>query len=348
MRIERGLTTRELSAVAADAAAIEAVGLDGVFTWEGPHDPFLPVVLAAQATTSLRLSTQIAVAFARSPMNVAQQADDLQRITGGRFALGLGTQVRAHVTRRFSMPWSHPVARMREYVGAVRAIWSTWNEGTELAFEGEFYAHTLMTPFFEPGPNPHGPPPILLAAVGPAMVTAAGAVADGLVVHPFHTAAHLAEVTWPQLDAGLRERGRGAAAGGGPRDGFEVVAQSMVATGRDDAEVALARASAAAQVGFYASTPAYRPVLEHHGMGDLQPRMRELTTTGRWDELAGQVPAELLDLVVTSGLPDEVGARLAVRNSAASTTAVVLHAASPGAGGLDLLADVVSALRSGA
>ncbi len=334
MRIERGLVTRDLATVAGEAAANEAAGLDGTFTFEGPHDPFLPIVLAAGSTTDIRLSTQIAVAFARNPMNVAQVADDLQRITGGRFALGLGTQISAHITRRFSMPWSRPADRMREFVSAVRAIWGHWNGGERLDFRGEFYEHTLMTPFFEPGPNPHGAPPLLLAAVGPAMVTAAGAVGDGLVVHPFHTASYLAGVTWPQLDAGLAERAA-------TREGFEVVAQSIVATGRDEAEVARARAAAAAQVGFYASTPAYRPVLDHHGMGDLQPLMRELTKSGRWDELPGQVPGELLDLVVTSGTPDEVGTKLVERNAEAATTALVLY--DDGAGLLD---DVVSAVRS--
>ncbi len=335
MRLERGLTTRDLAEVADEARANEAAGLDGTFTFEGPHDPFLPVVLASQATDRLRLSTQIAVAFARNPMNVAQVADDLQRITGGRFALGLGTQIRAHVTRRFGMPWSDPVDRMREFVGAVRAIWARWNDGTDLDFRGEYYEHTLMTPFFDPGPNPHGPPPVLLAAVGPAMVRAAGAVGDGLVVHPFHTASYLDEVTWPRVDEGLAERDA-------TREGFEVLAQSMVAVGRDEAEVAAARAEAAHQLGFYGSTPAYRPVLEHHGFGELQPRLRELTRQGRWEELAAQVPAELVGLVVTAGTPDEVGAALVRRNAGASTTALVLY------GDDALLPDLVSAARSAA
>lgn len=332
MRFERGLTTRDLDGVAAEAAANEAAGLDGTFTFDGPHDPFLPIVLASGSTRALRLSTQIAVAFARNPMTVAQTADDLQRITGGRFALGLGTQIRAHVTRRFSMPWSQPVARMREFVGAIRAIWDTWEDGAPLDFRGEFYEHTLMSPFFLPGPNPHGRPPIILAAVGPAMVAAAGAVGDGLVVHPFHTASYLEEVTWPQLEQGRTEAGAG-------RDGFEVIAQSIVAVGRDAAEVETARAAAAAQIGFYSSTPAYRPVLEHHGFGDLQPRMRELTRSGDWGKLAAQVPAELLDLVVTSGHPDEVGPALVVRNKAAATTALVLY------GDRALIPDLVAAAR---
>ncbi len=336
MRIERGLTTRDLDEVADEARANEAAGLDGTFTFDGPHDPFLPVVLAAQATTSLRLSTQIAVAFARNPMTVAQTTDDLQRITGGRFALGLGTQIRAHVTRRFSMPWSQPVERMREFVSAIHAIWDAWEHGGPLDFRGQFYEHTLMSPFFTPGPNPYGRPPVLLAAVGPAMVTAAGAVGDGLIVHPFHTASYLAEVTWPQLDDGLAERGRG-------RDGFEVVAQSIVAVGRDDAEVAEARRAAAAQIGFYSSTPAYRPVLDHHGFGDLQPRMRELTREGRWAELADNVPAELLELVVTSGTPGEIGPALVERNASATTTALVLYD-----GGRGLLPDIVAAIRKAA
>lgn len=335
MRFERGLTTRDLAEVADEAARNEAAGLDGTFTFDGPHDPFLPVVLAAGATSRLRLSTQIAVAFARSPMTVAQTADDLQRITGGRFALGLGTQIRAHITRRFSMPWSDPVGRMREHVQAVRAIWDCWFDGVDLDFEGEHYRFDLMTPFFHPGPNEHGRPPILLAAVGPDMVALTGEVGDGLIVHPFHTAEYLAEVTWPQLDRGLGRAGRS-------RGDLEVVAQSIVAVGTDEASVADARRSAAAQVGFYASTPAYRPVLDHHGFGDLQPRMRELTKSGRWDELPGQVPAELLDLIVTSGTPDEVGAALVERNRGAATTSLVLY------GNGALLGDVVATGRSAA
>jgi probable F420-dependent oxidoreductase len=318
IKFERSLLATDLAQVPVEAAANERMGLHGTFTFDGAHDPFLPIVLAAQDTSTIRLSTQIAVAFARNPMTVAQSAHDLQQITGGRFALGLGTQIQPHVTRRFSMPWSQPVARRREFVMAVRAIWATWETGEPLDFRGEFYEHTLMSPFFVPGASPHPSPPILLAAVGPSMVRAAGAVADGLIVHPFHTSSYLTEVTWPQLDEGLAEQDR-------DRASFEVVAQSIVAIGRDQEEIARARRSAAAQIGFYASTPAYRPVLEHHAMASLQQEMRALTRAGAWADLAAQVPEELLDLVVTSGTPQDVGAALVARNVNVATTALVLY-----------------------
>ncbi len=316
------------------AAEIEALGLDGTFSFEGPHGPFLPLVLAAQATERLQLSTAIAVAFARNPMTVAQDAQDLQRISSGRFTLGLGSQIRPHIERRFSMPWSRPTERMREFVLAVRAIWRSWSDGQPLRFEGEFYRHTLMTPFFNPGPNPHGDPRIVLAGVGPAMVEVAGEVADGLLVHPFHTRDFLAASTLPAFERGLRVAGR-------PRADVEVTAQTMVCLGHDTASVEAARARARAQLAFYGSTPAYRGMLDHHGLGELQPRLRALTREGRWGDLAAEVPEALLDLVCVSGLPDEVGRRLAERNGFADRTALVLYDEA----GPDGLAALLSAAR---
>lgn len=300
------------------AAAIEAMGFDGTFSFEGPHGPFLPLVLAAKDTTRLELSTAIAVAFARSPMTTAQDAQDLQRISTGRFTLGLGSQIRPHIERRFSMPWSRPAARMEEYVRAIRAIWASWSDGTPLDFHGEFYRHDLMTPFFVPGPNPYGDPPIALAAVGARMVEVAGRVADGLIVHPFHTQDFLGAETLPALERGSTGVGR-------DRGAVAVTVQTMVAIGDDAAQVQQARDGARAQLGFYGSTPAYRGMLDHHGMGDLQPRLRELTRAGRWADLAAEVPDELVDLVCVSGDPAEVGRRLRTRNAGASRTALVVY-----------------------
>jgi probable F420-dependent oxidoreductase len=336
VKIDVGLVTG-LEDSGTRAAAIERLGFDGTFSFEGPHGPFLPLVLAAQHTTWLELSTAIAVAFGRSPMTTAQDAADLRRISRGRFTLGLGSQIKPHIERRYSMPWSRPAARMEEYVRAVRAIWRSWSGDEPLDFHGEFYRHDLMTPFFVPSDHPYGDPPIHLAAVGPRMVEVAGRVADGLIVHPFHSRAHLADDTLVALDRGL------AAAGRDRRD-MTVTVQTMVAIGDDDAQIAEARSAAKAQLGFYGSTPAYRGMLERHGLGDLQPRLRDLTRSGRWGDLAGQVPDDLVELVCVSGTPDEVGRGLRERNAFADRTALVVYDRT---GRDDALADLVDAFRAG-
>src|SRR5215470_16699125 len=203
------------------AAAAENAGYAAVWTGEVKHDPFLAVGLAAVATDSIGLGTGIAVAFARSPMSMAVQANDLQLLSGGRLLLGLGSQIRAHITRRFSMPWSHPAPRMREYIMAMRAVWDCWNEGARLSFRGDFYTHTLLTPFFNPGPNPHGLPRIVLGGGGPRMTEVAGEVADGFMVHPFSTAKFMRETTVPALRRGLVKAGRSL-------DDFEIAFPAMV------------------------------------------------------------------------------------------------------------------------
>src|SRR3974390_595863 len=187
---------------------LETAGYDGASTFETNHDPFIPLALAARETNSLRLGTAVAIAFARNPMNVAQIGFDLQLLSQGRFTLGLGSQIRPHIQRRFSMPWSHPAARMREFVLAMRAIWSAWHDGTKLAFRGDFYTHTLMPPFFDAGPNPYGAPKVFLAAVGERMTEVAGEVADGLLAHGFTTARYMRDVTMPALERGLERSGR--------------------------------------------------------------------------------------------------------------------------------------------
>lgn len=319
MKLELGLLTRDPAAAGERAAAIERLGFDGTFSFEGPHGPFQPLVLAAAATERLELSTAIAVAFARSPMVMAQEAQDLQRISGGRFRLGLGSQIQAHIERRFDMPWSRPAARMREYVLAIRAIWSAWSTGEPLDFQGEFYRHDLMPPFFNPGPNPHGDPPIAVAGVGEKMVAVAGEVADELPVHPFHTPAFLGAVTLPAFERGLAASGRA-------REDVTVTCQTMVMVGRDEDQVAAARDRCRFQLAFYGSTPAYRGVLEHHGYGDLQPELRQMTRDNRWDEMAALIDDELVDLVGVSGTPEEVGKAIVERNGGfADRTALVLY-----------------------
>jgi probable F420-dependent oxidoreductase len=275
----------DLHEVGARAARMESDGYDGAFTFEGPHDPFFPLVLAAEHTERLELSTAIAVAFARNPMTLANIGYDLQAFSRGRTILGLGSQIKPHIERRFSMPWSRPAARMREMTLAIRAIWSAWQDGTPLRFEGEFYRHTLMTPFFDPGPNPHGPPRIRLAGVGPLMTEVAGEVADGFLIHPFSTERFIREVTWPALDAGLGRAGR-------TRAGFEVSFPTLDVTRRT--------------LSFYGSTPAYKVVLDVHGWGDLQPELRRLSKQDRWDEMAALITDDILDAFCVQGPPEAI------------------------------------------
>lgn len=288
------------------AGELETLGFDGVYSFEGQHDPFLSLATAATSTARLDLMTSVAIAFARNPMTIAYSANDLQLISGGRFILGLGTQVKAHIERRFNMAWSKPAARMREYVLAVRAIWESWGKGTPLQFNGEFYQHTLMTPNFSPGPNPHGSPAIYLAGVGPLMTEVTAEVGDGYFVHPFHTQKSFAELSKPALIRGLEKSARS-------REAFTVSAQLIVATGEDEESLQKALSSARSQIAFYASTPAYAPVLEVHGWQDLQPRLQAMSREGKWLEMAGLIDNEMLDAFAVSGTVEEVAHKLVKR-----------------------------------
>ncbi|MHB1717426.1 MAG: LLM class F420-dependent oxidoreductase [Acidimicrobiales bacterium] len=275
------------SGVVESARRAETTGYDGVWTAETSHDPFLPLVLAAEHTTRIQLGTGIAVAFARNPMNLAMVANDLQTMSEGRFMLGLGSQIKPHIETRFSMPWSQPAARMRELILAMRAIWASWADGSRLAFRGEFYRHTLMNPMFDPGPNPYGNPKVFLAAVGQHMTEVAGEVADGMLVHGFTTERYLREVTLPAL-------GRGMEAGGKTRADLQLSYPGMVVTGTTDEEWERARNAVRAQLAFYGSTPAYRPVLELHGWGDLQTELNTLSKRGAWAEMADLIDDDML------------------------------------------------------
>jgi probable F420-dependent oxidoreductase len=295
-----------LDTVASRVRRWEDAGVDGVWTNETAHDPLLPLAVAATGTASATLGTAVTVAFARSPMTLAYTADDLQRASSGRLLLGLGSQVRPHVLRRFSMPWGRPVAQMREYVQALRAIWSSWHTGAPLRFRGEFYQHMLMTPVFTPPPHPFGPPPILLAAVGASMTRLAGELGDGLIVHPFSTARYLREVTLPALHEGLARTGR-------PRADVEVVHPGfvLVLTGGpdDDARLAAVRA----RIAFYGSTPAYRPVLDLHGWGALADDLNRLSLTSdpqRWEAMASLVDDDVLAAFAAVGDLRSVAAQL--------------------------------------
>ncbi len=285
------------------AAEAEAKGYDGVWAAETSHDPFLQLVTAAQSTERISIGTNIAVAFSRNPMTMAVQANDLQWLSKGRMVLGLGSQIKPHIEKRFSMPWSSPAARMREFVLAMRHIWSCWNEGTKLEFRGDFYTHTLMNPFFNPGPNPYGPPKVFLAGVGELMTEAAGEVCDGFLAHGFTTERYLKEVTIPALQRGMAKSGRTV-------ECFQIALPAFVVTGRDEAELATAKAGTKAQIAFYGSTPAYRNVLELHGWGSLQDELNTMSKQGKWVEMGETLDDEVLDAFAVVAEPDKVAANL--------------------------------------
>jgi probable F420-dependent oxidoreductase len=285
--------------IATSARRLEDAGYDGAWSAETGRDPFLPLAVAADATERLELATGIAVAFARNPMTLAMSANDLHQLSKGRFILGLGSQIKPHITKRYSMPWSHPAPRMRELVLAIRAIWKNWEDGTPLDFRGEFYTHTLMTPFFNPGPNPYGNPKIVLAAVGALMAEVAGEAADGLLVHPFTTARYLAEVSVPALE-------RGATKAGKTRGDLVVALPGFVVTGSTDEQTAQSAKAAKAQIAFYGSTPAYRPVLELHGWGDLQTELHARSKRGEWEAMGELIDDEVLEAFAVLAPPERV------------------------------------------
>ena len=309
MKID-SLLTGSITEAGAAAAELETSGYSGAWSLEGPHDPFLPLAVAAASTRQIELGTAIAVAFARNPMLLANIGWDLQTLSQGRFVLGLGSQIKPHITKRFSMEWSRPAARMREMVQAVRAIWDCWQNGTPLRFRGEFYRHTLMTPMFTPKASDlgdSGPPPIYLAGVGPLMTEVAGEVCDGFLCHPFTTEKYLREVTLPAL-----ERGR-ATAGVASMGGYEIAGPSFVVTGENDEEIEGSKAFTRQQIAFYGSTPAYRPVLEVHGWGDLQIDLNTLSKRGQWVEMGNLIDDEVLNTFAVVAPPEEIAPELARR-----------------------------------
>ncbi len=288
------------------AADIEQAGFDGAYTFEGKSDPFISLTAAALRTQKIELMTSIAVAFARNPMSLAYIGNDLQNLSGGRFILGLGTQVKAHIERRFSMPWGKPVARMREMVLALRAIWNSWQTGERLKFEGEYYQHTLMSPVFSPAPNPHGAPKIFIAGVGPVMTELVGEVGDGYFVHPFNTVKSLDALSLAAISRGLEKAGKS-------RDDFSISVQAVTATGLNDEELEASIAAARNQIGFYASTPAYLPILECHGWEGLQKEANTLVRENKWAELTTLIDDDILRTFAVVGTPKEVAAQMAER-----------------------------------
>lgn len=292
-----------LAEIDAQVRYAEEIGYDGVWSAETNHDPFLPLMIAADRSRELTLGTSIAVAFARNPMTIANTAYDLQAYSKGRFLLGLGTQIKPHIERRFSMPWSEPAKRMREFIAALHAIWTSWETGDRLSFRGDFYRHTLMTPMFSPGATPWGRPDVLLAAVGPKMTQVAAEVADGLFVHGFTTERYFREVTVPQVEAGLAASGRS-------RSQFTVSYPGLIATGTDEASFEAACAGVRSQISFYGSTPAYRAVLDLHGWGDLHEELHRLSVRGEWQTMAGLIDDDVLNTFAIVGEPEGVGAEI--------------------------------------
>ncbi len=312
MKIDAWIGTPEagdpsvLTDIGERARRLEEEGYSGLLSAETSHDAFLPLALAAQHAPSLDLMTGIAVAFGRSPLVLAHTAWDMQILSGGRFWLGLGSQIKPHITKRYSMEWTSPAARMQEYIEAIRAIWHAWQTGERLAFRGRFYRHTLMTPMFSPSPMGLDTPPILLAAVGPLMTRVAGRVADGFVSHAFQTADYLKDVTMPNINAGLAESGR-------DRSDFEISMPVFVVSGFREEDVAARDAATRKQIAFYGSTPAYRVVLEHHGWGDAQDELNRLSKQGRWDDMAHVIDDSMLAEFAIVADPPDVPQRLKER-----------------------------------
>ncbi|MEW1734703.1 TIGR03617 family F420-dependent LLM class oxidoreductase [Nocardia beijingensis] len=292
-------------AVASEARALAETGADGLFTFEGPHDVFFPLVVAAGAT-SMDLMTNVAIAGPRSPMHLAHAAYDLRVYSEGRFRLGLGSQIRAHVEKRYGSSWGAPAERTAESVAAVKAILAAWEGQGPLNFRGKYYTHTLMPPTFDPGPNPFGPPPVLMGALGPVMTRKAAQVADGLLVMPFNSGRHFTERTLPAVAEGLRRAGRGAAE-------FPVIAQVMVAVGRTEQALAAAMGGVGSLIAFYGSTPAYLPVLEVEGWAALHPRLNALSKTGGFAEMRALVTEEMVRTIGVAGTPEECAAQIRTR-----------------------------------
>jgi probable F420-dependent oxidoreductase len=316
------------------AQELERTGVDGVFSFESSHDLFFPLVAAAPVC-SLDLMTNVAIAFPRSPLHLAHAAYDLHLLSQGRFRLGLGSQTRAHVEKRFGGRWGRPVAHMREWVLATKAILRSWQDGTRVDFRGAYTTHTLMTPAFDPGPNPYGVPRILVGALGPRMNEMAAEVADGILVMPFNSDRHMRERTTPAIQRGLDRAGR-------QRDDLEITAEVIVAVGRNDQELEASRA-VRGLIAFYGSTPAYRPVLDVEGWGDLQPELNALSKQGEWAKMTELITDDMVDTIAVHGTPDQVAAEIVARYGDCDRICAYF----PGyAAPDDLVADLVAAVRA--
>ncbi len=305
MKVDSGIGG-DLARVPEQAAALEKAGMNGLMTAETAHDPFFPLLMAAQSTEKIDLMTSIAVAFARTPMVLANVGHDLNQFSKGRFVLGLGSQIKPHITKRFSMPWSSPAARMREFIMAMRAIWANWHDQQPLEFTGKYYTHTLMTPFFTPTNVEYGAPRVFLAAVGPKMTEVAGEVADGMIVHAFTTETYLRETTLPALTKGWEKAGK-------RREDFEIMYPLFVVTGGTEEAMAASAVAAKRQIAFYGSTPAYKPVLESIGVGDMQGELNTMSKQGRWQEMGELITDDILASFAVVAEPDQVADKIISR-----------------------------------
>ncbi|MGA3399286.1 MAG: TIGR03617 family F420-dependent LLM class oxidoreductase [Acetobacteraceae bacterium] len=306
MRVLNTLPQDDLRETAAAARAAEAAGYDGLLTMENKHDPFLAHAIAAVNTQRIELGTSVAIAFPRSPMVVANASWDLQVASRGRFVLGIGPQIRPHNERRFSVPWTPPVPRLREYVQAIRAIWTTWETGETLRFEGQHYTFTLMPPYFMPPSFGMKMVPVTLAAVGRYSLRLAGEVADGVRLHGFCTRRYLTDEILPRLQEGLEKSGRS-------REHFEITGGGFIATGPDDAAVASAIEVVRSRIAFYGSTPGYWPVLALHGLGDLGRELNAMSKDGKWSEMASRVSDDVVRLFAAIGTHQEIAGAIAAR-----------------------------------
>ena len=288
MKVETSVETRGLRDVPAAARKAEEMGYDGVFTSQTGHDPFLPVVLAAEHTQRLTLGTAVAIAFPLSPTSLAHIAWDLQALSGGRLLLGLGSQVKGHIVRRFSTPYAPPGPRMREYILALRAVWDSWQNGTKLNFQGDYYNLSLMTPYFNPGPIEHPHVPVYVSAVNPYMLRLAGELCDGVRLHAFNTVKYTRDAILPNLEAGARKAGRRLS-------DIDICGGSFLATGETEEEIERAKQPVRTQVAFYGSTRSYRGVFEAHGWGDVCLQLHEMSTQGRWAEMGKLITDDMLE-----------------------------------------------------
>ena len=336
MKIDAGIMVSNPIEAGPAIKQLEDAGYDGAYTFEGAHDPFLPLISAAMQTSNIELITSIAVAFARNPMTLANIGYDLNLVSEGRFILGLGSQIKPHITKRFSMPWSSPAARMKEMVEAIKAIWDCWQNGTKLNYRGEFYTHTLMTPFFNPGPNPHGLPKIYVAAVGPLMTQAVSESADGLLAHPFNSPKYVNEVTIPIINKGLETTGKN-------RDQFDLSVSVMTGIGATEETHKLAVKACRDQVAFYGSTPNYKAVLETHGLGHLSEELNKLSKQGKWMEMGDAIDDETLKtFAVVEESPEALAKEIKNRyGNIGQRIAPVLYS-----GELDLADSVLRALKT--
>jgi probable F420-dependent oxidoreductase len=308
VKLDAGLGTEGdyLRGIDRTARAAEDLGFAGLWTSETKHDAFLPLAIAANETREIELGTSVAIAFSRSPMETAQTAWDLQDLSEGRFVLGLGTQVKAHITRRFSMPWDRPAARLREYILALRAIWRSFQGEGSLEFEGEFYRHTLMTPFFNPGPINYPEIPIYIAGVNTRLARLAGEICDGFHVHPFHSPEYARRTVIPTIAEGARQADRDPGQ-------VTLASSAFVITGENEERVTEQRESVRSQISFYASTPTYRTVLEAHGWQDVGEKLGKLARDKRWNEMPALVTDEMLGAFSVEATPDEIGPALRER-----------------------------------